>query len=325
MIISKTPLRISLFGGGTDFPEFFKKKKISIIGGTINKFIYISFITQELKMKKNTIKLFYRLKEEVDNVSKIKHNVIKEAFKKYNIKEKIELHISSDLPSQTGLGSSSAFTVGLFNLLQKKKKIKKDKFELAKEAISFERNILRESVGYQDQIHAAFGGFNEIEIFKNKIKVKKILNDKNLRILEKNLFLVFTGLTRRANDIEKKKIKRIKENYINLDKINNISHEAKLLFKEKKIDFDKIGLLLDRMWKIKKKLSKNVSNTRIDKIYTLAKKNGALGGKLLGAGSGGFLLFYVTNQKIKNFNKSMKPYKVIDFKFSSDGSKISKI
>ena len=97
------------------------------------------------------------------------------------------------------------------------------------------------------------------------------------------------------------------------------------MFKEKKIDFDKIGLLLDRMWKIKKKLSKNVSNTRIDKIYTLAKKNGALGGKLLGAGSGGFLLFYVKNQKIKNFNKSMKPYQVIDFKFSSDGSKISKI
>ena len=97
------------------------------------------------------------------------------------------------------------------------------------------------------------------------------------------------------------------------------------MFKEKKINFDKIGLLLDKMWKIKKKLSKNVSNTRIDKIYTLAKKNGALGGKLLGAGSGGFLLFYVKNQKIKNFNKSMKPYQVIDFKFSSDGSKISKI
>jgi len=208
MIISKTPLRISLFGGGTDFPEFFEKKKVSILGGTINKYIYIPLINQKLITKKNKIKLFYRLKEEVDNVSQIKHKVIKEAFKKFKLKDSIELHISSEIPSYTGLGSSSSFTVGLFNLLQNIKKIKTNKYKLAEDTINFERNILKEFVGYQDQIHAVFGGFNLIEIFKNKIKVKKILNQRNLKNFERNLFLVFTGITRRANDIEKKKKKK---------------------------------------------------------------------------------------------------------------------
>jgi len=325
MIISKTPLRISLFGGGTDFPEFFEKKKVSILGGTINKYIYISLINQKLITKKNKIKLFYRLKEEVDNVSQIKHKVIKEAFKKFKLKDSIELHISSEIPSYTGLGSSSSFTVGLFNLLQNIKKIKTNKYKLAEDTINFERNILKEFVGYQDQIHAVFGGFNLIEIFKNKIKVKKILNQRNLKNFERNLFLVFTGITRRANNIKKKKIKKIDKNYSNLEKINIISNKAKSLFKQKKINFNKIGLLLDQTWKLKKKLSKNVSNSKIDKIYELAKKNGAIGGKLLGAGSGGFLLFYVKNENLKNFKNSMKPYQVIDFKFTLSGSKVYKI
>lgn len=324
MILSKTPIRISLFGGGTDFPEYFNKNRASIIGGTINKFIYTSLIKQKLKIKKNKIKLFYRIKEEANDVTKIKHTVIKEALIKYKVKENIEMHISSDLPSHTGLGSSSAFTVGLLNLLQSVKKNKKNKYDLASEAIKFERETLREFVGYQDQIHASFGGFNEIQIFKNKIKVKQLLNKNKLKIFEKNLFLVFTGITRKANNIEKKKIKRIKQNFLYLDKINLISKKAKLIFRKKKINFKKIGELLDQMWQIKKKLSNNVSNPKIDFIYNYAKKNGAVGGKLLGAGSGGFLLFYVENKNKKNFIKSMKSYQLVNFKFTSSGSKIFK-
>jgi D-glycero-alpha-D-manno-heptose-7-phosphate kinase len=325
MIISKTPLRISLFGGGTDFPEFFNKKKTCIIGGTIDKFIYISLIKQNLKIKNKKIKLFYKLKEEIDSISKIKHNVIKEAFKKYNLKDSIEMHISSELPSYTGLGSSSSFTVGLLNILNKINKIKKNNYELAEDAIKFERNTLKEFVGYQDQIHAVFGGFNEIEIFKNTIKVKKILKQKKLKILEKNLFLVFTGLMRKANDVEKIKIKRIKKNLNHLNQINSISNKAKTILKKEKIDFKKIGFLLDEMWKLKKKLSDTVTNTKIDAVYNYAKKNGAIGGKLLGAGSGGFMLFYVNNKNLKNFAENMKPYQVVKFKFSNFGSKIYKL
>jgi len=325
MIISKTPIRISINGGGTDFPEYFNNRDATIIGGTINKFIYVSLIKQNLKLKKKKIKLYYRLKEEVDKISDIKHGVIKAALKKYDLKNNIEMHISSDLPSHTGLGSSSSFTVGLLNLLRNEKNLKINKYELAKEAINFERNILKESVGYQDQIHASFGGFNEINISKNNIKVKKILNNKNVKKFEKNLFLVFTGLTRRAHNIEKKKIERIKKNFLYLDKINLISKQAKSIFTKKKVNFDKIGFLLDEMWKIKKKLSSNVSNPKIDKIYNFAKKNGAVGGKLLGAGSGGFLLFYINDKNKKKFIKAMKSYQLISFKFSSVGSKIFKI
>ena len=151
-----------------------------------------------------------------------------------------------------------------------------------------------------------------------------MLNKNKLKLFEKNLFLVFTGITRKANNIEKKKIKRIKQNFVYLNKINLISKKAKLIFRKKKINFKKIGELLDQMWQIKKKLSNNVSNSKIDFIYNYAKKHGAVGGKLLGAGSGGFLLFYVENKKKKNFIKSMKSYQLVNFKFTSSGSEIFK-
>jgi D-glycero-alpha-D-manno-heptose-7-phosphate kinase len=320
MIISKTPLRISLFGGGTDFPEYFNKKKSTIIGTTINKYIYITF-SRTLRFDNNNIKIFYKNNEFVNNVKKLKHNVVKKILIKERITNDLDLHIVADLPSYSGLGTSSAFTVGLMNLLKSVRKINISEHQLAKECINFERNILGETVGFQDQIHAAYGGFNKIEIYKKNIKVTSL--DFNKKKLEKNLFLVFTGLTRKADDIEKKKIKRIKINFKYLDKINEISEFAYKLLKKNKID--EVGKLLAETWELKKKLIGGLSNKTIDDLYEKGISAGASGGKLLGAGAGGFLLFYVESKYKKLFLSKMKKNKVVDFEFSKDGSKIINI
>jgi D-glycero-alpha-D-manno-heptose-7-phosphate kinase len=320
MIISKTPLRISLFGGGTDFPEYFNKKKSTIIGTTINKYIYITF-SRTLRFDNNNIKIFYKNNEFVNNVKKLKHNVVKKILIKERITNDLDLHIVADLPSYSGLGTSSAFTVGLMNLLKSVRKINISEHQLAKECINFERNILGETVGFQDQIHAAYGGFNKIEIYKKNIKVTSL--DFNKKKLEKNLFLVFTGLTRKADDIEKKKIKRIKINFKYLDKINEISEFAYKLLKKNKID--EVGKLLAETWELKKKLIGGLSNKTIDDLYEKGISAGASGGKLLGAGAGGFLLFYVESKYKKLFLSKMKKNKVVDFEFSLEGSKIINI
>ena len=320
MIISKTPLRISLFGGGTDFPEYFNKKKSTIIGTTINKYIYITF-SRTLRFDNNNIKIFYKNNEFVNNVKKLNHNVVKKILIQERITNDLDLHIVADLPSYSGLGTSSAFTVGLMNLLKSVRKINISKHQLAKECINFERNVLGETVGFQDQIHASYGGFNKIEIYKKNIKVTSL--DFNKKKLEKNLFLVFTGLTRKADDIEKKKIKRIKINFKYLDKINEISEFAYKLLKKNKID--EVGKLLAETWELKKKLIGGLSNKTIDDLYEKGISVGASGGKLLGAGAGGFLLFYVESKYKKLFLSKMKKNKVVDFKFSLDGSKIINI
>jgi len=320
MIISKTPLRISLFGGGTDFPEYFNKTKSVIIGSTINKFIYITF-NKTLEFDKNNIKIFYKKNEFVKNVNKIKHKVVKKLLLKEKIVKNLDLHIVADLPSYSGLGTSSAFTVGLMNLLKASQQKKISKLDLALDSINFERNILKEYVGFQDQIHASFGGFNMITINKKKIKVQPL--DSLKKQLEKNLFMVFTGITRRAEKIEKKKIRRIKNNFKYLNKINSISKEAYQVLK--KGNLDRIGTLLNETWQIKKKLQGSVSNKIIDRIYNEGIKAGSTGGKLLGAGAGGFILFYVKKKYKKKFLHKMSKYKIVKFKLQNEGSKIINI
>jgi D-glycero-alpha-D-manno-heptose-7-phosphate kinase len=322
MIISKTPLRVSLFGGGTDFPQFFNKKKAFIIGGAIDKYIYITINNQLSKLSNNKIKLFYRKVEIVKNVKQIKHKVIKKLLLKHKINGNVELHIASDLPSFSGLGSSSSFSVGLQNLLLSYQGVKISKKKLAKKTIELERNLLNETVGYQDQIHSTYGGFNLINIYKNDFTVKNLFNNEKIKKLEENLVLVFTGITRKADNIEKKKLKRIKFNLPYLEKINLISKQANKILNSNNINhFDKIGNLLDQTWQLKKKLSTSVSNKKIDDIYNLGLKNGALGGKLLGAGAGGFILFYVKKKMKNKFKKLMSKHPQIDFKFINNGSK----
>ena len=326
MLVSKTPYRVSLFGGGTDFPEYFNESSSIVIGGAINKFVYVTINTQFSKITNNNIKIFYKNVELVNSIKLIKHKVIKNALKIYNIKKDIEIHIASDLPSFTGLGSSSAFSAGLINLLEFFSGKNISTRQLAIKTIHFERKILKESVGLQDQILSAYGGFNVIKFKKNKFNVENIIFKKKIQKLQKNLLLVFTGLTRKADNIEKSKIKNIHLNQKYLNKINDIAIKASEVLKSKfSGNIDEIGHLLDETWNYKKKLSPQVTNRIIDKIYSLGKKNGALGGKLLGAGAGGFLLFYVKQDKRNKLIKALKNYSCVDFDFINFGSAVTKL
>jgi len=321
MIISKTPLRISFFGGGTDFPEYFKKNETKIIGSAINKSIYItnSFYTSEEKIK---FKLFYKKVEQVKKISSIQHKVIRKLFSKLDVRQNLELHFISDLPSFSGLGSSSSFSVGLTNLLFFLKRKNINKNNLSKFVINFERNNLKETVGYQDQIFASYGGFNCINLNDSNFQVKKFSINEDLKKIQNNSFLLNSGIKRKAIDIEKKKLKKINFNIKYLNSIKSISFEAYKYLKSGNLSKN-FEYLLNESWKQKKKLHENVSNKLIENLYKKALSQGATAGKLLGAGNGGFLYFYVPKKNQYNFLKYFKD--AIKINFEEEGSKIINI
>jgi D-glycero-alpha-D-manno-heptose-7-phosphate kinase len=321
MLISKTPFRVSFFGGGTDFPEYFNNTSAKVIGTTIDKFIYITNNSYDQTSNIN-IKLFYSEIEMVNNFQKIKHRVARELLKKFKLKKKIELHFISDLPSFSGIGSSSSFSVGLSNLLFAIEKKKINKTTLAKFSIDLERNCLKESVGYQDQIFASYGGFNSIFLSKKGFSVQKFKINKDIKRIEDNSFIFNTQIFRKADNIEKKKIENIGNNISYLNKINEISNEAHKYLKLNKLS-QYFPDLLNESWELKKKLQKNVTNKKIDELYEYGMLSGAICGKLLGAGNGGFLYFYVPKKNQKKFNKRLKD--AIKINFTNTGSQIIKI
>ena len=322
MIISKTPYRISFFGGGTDYPSWYKKNGGSVISATIDKYIYISCRPLP-SFFKHKYRIVWSRIETVKKLNQIKHKVVKEMIKRYEIKKGLEIHYDGDLPARSGMGSSSVFVVGLMNLFNHFKKKKVNKNKLAKDSNYFEQKILKEVVGSQDQIAATYGGFNKIIFKKNGIfSVKPISVKKNtIKKLNKNLLLVYTGYKRTAHYIAKSYVNKLqtsKKKYI-LKISKYVKNAEKAL---KKGQLDKFGKLLNDAWIEKKKLSISITNPAIDKIYNKAIKNGALGGKLLGAGGGGFFIFYVPQQKQKRFINNFKNFITIPFNFAPEGSKI---
>ncbi len=320
MIISKTPYRISFFGGGSDYPEWYNTYKGTVISSSINKYLYISF-----RKLPNFFTHKYRIVwskiENVKKIDQIQHKVIKQLLKKNNINDGLEIHYDGDLPARSGMGSSSSFVVGCLNSFLKLKNKKINKFNLANNAINFEQNILKENVGSQDQVAATYGGFNRIDFYKNNFKIKKIKSSKNLKILEKNLTLIYTNINRTAHDVAGtyvKKLKNEKKNYI--DELICHANEAEKILEKGNID--DFGKLLHSSWILKKKLSKSISNNKIDELYDFAMKNGAYGGKILGAGAGGFLLFYIKNKDKKKLLKKNKKIIEVPFEFSNKGSEI---
>ena len=322
MIISKTPYRISFFGGGSDYPSWYINNGGKILSTTINKFIYISCRNLP-PFFSHKYRIVWSKLEMVNKINQIDHKPIRKMLDYYKIKNGLEIHYDGDLPARSGMGSSSVFVVGLLNLMNSLKGKNFTKEDLAKKSIFFEQKILKENVGSQDQIAVSYGGFNKI-IFKkggnfnvSKVSVsKKIINN-----LNRNLLLVYTGITRNAHDIAKdyiNKLERSKSNHIL--KILSFVDEAENILK--KGDLNAFGKLLHESWIEKKSLSAHISNSNIDDIYNLALKNGALGGKLLGAGGGGFFLFYVPQKKQKRFLKSLKKRIIIPFKFNNEGSEI---
>jgi D-glycero-alpha-D-manno-heptose-7-phosphate kinase len=327
MLISKTPYRISFFGGGSDYPEWYLKNGGEVISASINKYIYIS--CRELPpFFDHKHRIVYSKIEQVQNLKDIKHPAFREClnlFKQnFNPKLGLEIHYDGDLPAKSGMGSSSAFVVGLINLLShfylKKKLTKKN---LLIQSLFLEQKLLKETVGSQDQSIAVYGGFNSIKFHSNgEIKVQTLIKDsKTLNDFSSCFFLVFTGIKRTASGIAKTYIKTLdNQNKSNIYEILDQVKLAKKLLQEK--NFDDFGLLLNETWKIKKSLSKIVSTDQVDFIYQKGMSSGATGGKLLGAGGGGFFLFYVPREKNNFFLKKMKNFITTKFLFEPIGSEI---
>ena len=322
MIISKTPYRISLFGGGTDIPSYYTKHGGQVIGFTINKFSYL-FLKETNRILGYKYRIVYSKHEITNSLNKIKHPSVRETLKYYNFRKPVEITHNGDLPALSGMGSSSSFTVGLCKIIKFLNKKHHNKYELANDAIDIEQNKIKEIVGSQDQTFAAFGGLNRIKFNKSgKIDVKRInLSLKNKKLLEQSSLLVFTGKVRFASKIEEKKVKNLKFITKDLKVLNEIVDESFSIFQEKKLNIKKIGSLLHKSWTIKQNLTNNVSNPHLNMIYKKAIKYGAYGGKLLGAGGGGFFYFLCEKKNKAELIKKLN-LKHIDFKIGDEGSKI---
>lgn len=319
MIITKTPLRISFFGGGSDIPQFYEENEGMVLSTTINSYIYLAVN----RCVASHLRVIYSVLEQTDTVEEIKHDRVRECLQHFEIPSNIEIASFSDVPTKgTGLGSSSTFTVGLVNALYRICNGRNiDKQELAELASYIEINKCNEPIGKQDQYAAAYGGFNTIYFHGNEVRVKKPSIDAGtIYELNSNLLCFNTGINRQASDVLTQQVENLK-NIVTVEKTKSMVELAKTAVKmlEKK-KVDDFGDLLDHAWQIKKQLSDNISNEQIDKMYSIAKTNGALGGKVLGAGGGGYLLVYAPDKNKKRVLEAMKNYQRFNFKFTNQGS-----
>lgn len=326
MIISKTPVRISLFGGGTDYPDYFERKKGAVLGTTIDKYIYLSLnkLSQFFDYK---IRVGYSKSELVNNIEHIEHPSVRECLRYKNIDGFLDIHIFADLPARTGLGSSSAFTVGFLNALHALEGKRISKQKLAEEACYIEQSCIKENVGSQDQFHAAFGGLNIIEFSEKNIHVKPVLiTDEKLKALNEHALLFYTGISRLASKILKEQIQNTqscsKDSY--LEEMYQMVFEAEKIIcsKPTPLMLESLGKLMDHGWYLKKQLSSKVSNPQIEDFYRRAKEAGAYGGKVCGAGAGGFLLILAPKDKHPNVREALKDLLEVNYNFEKQGSSI---
>ncbi len=323
MIISKTPFRVSFFGGGTDYPAWLDKNEGFILSTTIDKYCYIT-IKELPTLFKYNYRIRYYLKEETKKISEIRHPVVRNLFNKYKIKKNIDLVHHSDLPAMSGLGSSSSFTVGLTNCLNNFNNINFSKYDLAQFAISFEQKTLKENVGCQDQLAASYGGLNFYKLYKNNFKVYPInISNDNKQILEKSCFLLFTGFTRNASSLAKDQIKRIPINSDYLKSMNELSLNALKVLEEKKLNLNLFFELINQQWDLKKRLSSSILPKKISNIISDIHQTGVNTMKLLGAGGGGFILCLVEpSVRDKVIKKLKTKYQIVEIKFDNLGSNI---
>jgi len=321
MIISRTPLRISLFGGGTDLKDFYGIEGGAVLSTAIDKYI---FATVNRKFDDH-IRISYSKTEIVERVDQVQHDLVRESMKLTGVDKGIEITTIADIPSQgTGLGSSSTFTVGILNALHAYKGEHVSAENLAKEACRVEIDIIKEPIGKQDQYIAAYGGLQFIQFNKDdSVFVDPVICSHELKeALHGNLMLFYTGITRRANTILSEQKKNSSGN--KLEELKAIKELAFIGRKALEVNhsIDEFGRLMDEGWKVKKSLASGISNAEIDDLYEKAKKAGALGGKITGAGGGGFLLMYVPKSRQAHVRSALHPLKQIDFRFEPQGSKI---
>ena len=321
MIITKTPFRMSFFGGGTDYPDYYREYGGSVLSTTFDKYCYVT-VRHLPRFFDYTSQVSYAKIERVKSVDEIEHPAVREAMKYLDMHE-LQISYDADLPARSGLGTSSSFAVGLLNAFHALKGQYTDKMKLAKEAIYLERELCREDGGIQDQVAVALGGLNRIDFNSDTISVQPVVISKERKQkLNDNLMLFFTGFARFSKEIAKEQKAELHNRLAELGKIKSLVDDAEEILRTKSISLDEFGRLLDYTWKLKRGITKSISNDALDDIYACAMKNGALGGKLLGAGGGGFFVFYVEKERQKNLREALNELLYIPFSFENEGSRI---
>jgi D-glycero-alpha-D-manno-heptose-7-phosphate kinase len=323
MIVTRAPHRISFFGGGTDYPSYYLEHGGKVIGAAIDKYCYIT--CRELPpFFEHKHRIVYSKVETVKTVDEIVHPSVRETIRYMKIDSGLELHHDGDIPARSGMGSSSAFTVCLLKTLYALKGRIISREELFEEAIHIEQDLIRENVGSQDQVFAACGGLNVIEFMQNGQIVPRplIIPEKRLDTFRSNLMLVFSGISRYASEIAGEQIENTKKNIMSLHAMKGLVDDASSILASPEADLDDFGRLLHETWRFKKGLSSKMTNPVIDHIYETGMKNGALGGKLLGAGGGGFMLLYAKPEDQPRVKKALEKYIHIPFNFDFSGAEI---
>lgn len=320
MIITQTPFRMSFFGGGTDFPDFYREHGGAVISTTFDKYCYVN-VRHLPRFFDYSTELSYARTERVKRVEDIEHPAIREAMKHLDMHE-IRLTYEADLPARSGLGTSSSFAVGMLNAFYALKGKYADKRKLADDAIFLERVLCNESGGVQDQIAASFGGMNRINFNAEGYTVNPvIISPERKKLLNRNLMLFFTGFSRLSSDIQVAAEKNLKSKQNQLLEMLSLVDDAEKILTSK-TDLEEFGRLLDYTWQLKRGITDKVSTDSIDVVYSRALQAGATGGKLLGAGGGGFLLFYVDPDKQENVRKALENLLYVPFEFENGGTRV---
>lgn len=319
MIIVQTPLRVSFFGGGTDFPPFYLTEGGAVLSSAIDKYIFVTIKKRFDKM----IRVGYTRTEMATTVDQIEHDLIREALRKTGIEQGVEITTMGDIPSEgSGLGSSSTVTIGTLQAMYTYLGVIVSTEQLAQEACEIEIDILGKPIGKQDQYIAAYGGLRFIEFQKDgTIKTDRVLIDeKSLRLLNMNFMLFFTGISRKSDTILEEQQNHIADRLAILREIKNMAYTARKELEASNVDI--LGELLHKSWLLKKQLAGPISNDLIDKIYNAARQAGAIGGKLTGAGGGGFLLLYCPNHKQEAVRTALSDLQELPFQLEQDGTKV---
>lgn len=323
MIITQSPLRVSFFGGGTDYPEYFMKHGGAVLGSAIDKYVYFSISKFYSELFDYNIRISYRRVETINTLEKIKHAPFRECLRWCGLEQDVEINHMAELPAFTGLGSSSTFVVGLLNSIYAYKGRLTPPMDLAYQAIDLERNVLKDAVGCQDQVFAAVGGLNMIEFRKQDNIIVNRLPVSRQRIveLESHLMMFFTGIKRKAQEMAAYQIKSMPKNTARLKKMRAMVDEgANILVNNGSLE--RFGEMLDQAWLEKRALDSRISNSRLDLLYEAGKQAGAIGGKLLGAGGGGFMLFYVPPEKQDAVRQRLKRFKEVPVRLDAPGTHV---
>lgn len=321
MVITQTPFRMSFFGGGTDMKNFFCENGGAVLSTSIDKYCYVN-VRHLPGFFDYTTELSYSRIERVKEIDQIQHPAVRNAMKMTNI-DRIRLTYEADLPARSGLGTSSSFAVGMLNAFYALEGKYAGKKQLADDAIYLERVLCKENGGWQDQIAASFGGFNRIDFYADGYQVSPIIiSNKRKQQFNENIMMFFTGFSRLSSEIQKKNALGDKEKGAQLREMYDLVDEAEKVLVDDQQSLDEFGRLLDHTWQLKRKVGAAVSTEDIDWLYEKGRKAGAIGGKLLGAGGGGFLIFYVPQEYQQNVKKEMSELLYVPFKFENSGTRV---